>query len=57
MIKEGISVKKAFETPAIEVFRMQVSEELTVSSTEPIGEAIGTFGLRGIASVEDWFTK
>ena len=47
-------MKKAFETPAIEVFRMQVSEELTVSSTDPIGEAIGTFGLRGMASVEDW---
>lgn len=46
-------MKKAFETPAIEIFRMQVSEELTVSSTEPIGETIG-FGLRGMASVEDW---
>ena len=48
-------MKKAFETPAIEVFRMQVSEELTLSGelTEHIG-----FGLRGIASVEDWtFTK
>jgi len=44
-------VKKAFETPAIEVFRMQVSEELTLSGD--LGETIG-FGLRGTASVEDW---
>ena len=44
-------MKKAFETPAIEIFRMQVSEELTLSGdlTETIG-----FGLRGMASVEDW---
>lgn len=45
-------MKKAFETPAIEVFRMQVSEELTVS-TPDLGENIG-LGLRGMASVEDW---
>ena len=43
-------MKKAFETPAIEIFRMQVSEELTLSGPT---EAIG-FGLRGRASVEDW---
>ncbi len=46
-------MKKEFNTPEIEILRMQVSEELTLSG-EPNGEAIG-FGLRGIATVEDLF--
>ena len=46
-------MKKEFNTPAIEVFRMQVSEDLTVSD---MGETIG-FGLRGTEGVFDWDTK
>ena len=45
-------MKKVFETPAIEVFRMQVSEDLTVSG-ELIMEA-ANFRLFGRATVEDW---
>ena len=46
-------MKKAFETPAIEVFRMQVSEELTLSGEyDIIGNGITMFKAR--ATVEDW---
>ena len=46
-------MKKAFETPAIQIFRMQVSEDLTVSDTNVILE-VANFRLFGRASVEDW---
>lgn len=52
-------MKKTFETPAIEIFRMQVSEDLTVSSGDD-GEfedipVNGVTMFRARASVEDWF--
>ena len=40
-------MKKVFETPAMEIMRMQASEDLTLSS-----EQIGLFTFR--TTVEDW---
>ena len=43
-------MKKVFETPAMEIMRMQVSEELTVSGNEY--EKFDMFMVR--TTVEDW---
>ena len=48
-------MKKVFETPAIEVFRMQVSEDLTLSdSFQNITSADGRIMFKARTSVEDW---
>lgn len=50
-------MKKTFETPAIEIFRMQVSEDLTVSGGDGEYENIlvdGVAMFKAKASVEDW---
>lgn len=48
-------MKKTFETPAIEIFRMQVSEDLTVSDGDFENILVdGVAMFKAKASVEDW---
>ena len=48
-------MKKVFETPAIEIFRMQVSEDLTLSDDfQSITSLDGRIMFKARTSVENW---